>query len=227
MRILKDLTGIVVGKLTVIQEVERKISPTRSIRQWECKCECGNTCIVVHTHLQSKHTLSCGCHKIEQIIARSTTHGCSVKDKDHLYTCWLSMRARCNNPNTINYDKYGGRGIKVCDEWEESFISFKKWADNCGYSKELTIDRINNNLGYFPDNCRWTTATIQARNQRKSKNRSSKFMGVTAFKEKWQAAIRINYKAIHLGTFNTEEDAARFRDNYIISNNLEGFTLNF
>lgn len=156
-----------------------------------------------------------------------TTHGDSAAG-NKLYRVWVNMRQRCNNPNHEYYHDYGGRGVKVCPEWE-SYENFKAWAITSGYAEGLTIDRKDNGLLYSPEFCRWTDRTAQQRNRRSVRNASSGYIGVSIHSRSgtWQAGIKIAGKSKNLGQFKTSEEAARARDAYVIENGLEDFTLNF
>lgn len=114
-------------------------------------------------------------------------HG--MKDT-RLYKKWCSMRARCKYPNNKKYNHYGGKGIRVCDEWDNSFIAFYKWAIATGYKDGLTIDRIDNNKGYCPENCRWATTAEQNRNY--SRNRKITYNGVTKCLADWADESGVN-----------------------------------
>lgn len=143
-----------------------------------------------------------------------------------LYKVWSSMLGRCNNRYNNAYENYGGRGIKVCKEWED-FTNFYKWAIYANYTNNLSIDRIDNNGNYTPANCRWATSEVQGRNTRININNTSGYRGVTYHyhRDKWQASIRVHPNRIHLGTFKTSIEAAKAYNDYIIKNNLE-HTLN-
>ena len=137
------------------------------------------------------------------------------------------MKNRVFNTKTKRYSDYGGRGITICDEWLD-VQNFYNWAMSNGYSDELSIDRIDNDGGYSPENCRWTTQTIQNRNRRIGKNNKTGYKGVAFIKDNnnFRVTITLNKKSIHLGYFQTPVEGAIAYNNYIIENNLEGFILN-
>ena len=116
-------------------------------------------------------TESCGCHRYQLVSISNKKHGfCAKKGgKNRLYRIWSNMKTRCLNPKAINYKRYGGRGISVCEEWKKSFISFKSWSDANGYKDNLCIDRIDNNGNYDPENCKFVTNAKNCQNQRTTK----------------------------------------------------------
>lgn len=154
----KDLTGQKFGRLIALYRLRN----TNGRTKWLCVCECGNLVEPTQNNLQRGKTKSCGCLNKEIV----TKHG---KSKCKLYKVYHAMLDRCNN-NHHNYNYYGGRGIAVCDEWKDDFMAFYKWAIDNGYRDNLTIDRIDVNGNYEPDNCRWVTTKQQNRNKRSNHN---------------------------------------------------------
>lgn len=154
MNLVFDFTGKRVGRLIAIDRAD--LGKHREVR-WRCVCDCGNECIVRTQVLRTRKNPSCGCWKI--------THGESVGLKTSSeYNSWRSMKQRCNDPNHEHYDRYGGRGITVCEAWSQSFETFLAYVGRKpahGYS----IDRIDNDGNYEPGNVRWATKKEQARNQ--------------------------------------------------------------
>jgi hypothetical protein len=158
---------------------------------WECKCDCGNIINVRYNNLLNGSTKSCGCLKREKTIERSTKHGLSGGQGNYtrLYRIWLNMRRRCNNRRDQDYPYYGGRGIKVCKEWD-NYAAFHDWAMKNGYADHLTLDRINNNGDYCPENCRWATRKEQARNTRQ--NHFITFNGKTMTIAEWAEYLGVS-----------------------------------
>lgn len=157
-----ELKGRKFGKLTVIERAVPK-KPNKKHTFWKCKCECGNEIITSSNHLLTGHTRSCGCSHKELTGEKNPSykHG---KRNSRLYTIWAGMKSRCLNKENNKYKNYGGRGIKLCDEWtdkENGFINFYNWAINNGYNEKLTLDRRNVNGDYCPENCRWLTLQEQ------------------------------------------------------------------
>lgn len=194
--------GDVFGRLTVIREVESVLSGKMLRRFYECKCECGTITRVRLEYLRSGHTQSCGCFRVEQTINALTTHG---DRKSKLYSVWAGMVSRCRNQSP----RYGGRGISVCDEWNTSYSAFASWAKANGYNEHLTIDRIDNDGNYEPNNCRWVTCKIQSNNR--STNKVLSAFGEEKNISQWAEDSRclVSFKTLHQRVTYMNWDAER------------------
>lgn len=167
MAAFKDLTGQRFGRLTVVERAENGRCSGKAVTRWVCKCDCGNTIIVEGHSIKRGRTKSCGClnteRRSELLKERATTHGgCYTR----LYHIYAHMKGRCYRQTDAKFRLYGGRGIKICDEWLADFAAFRTWALSNGYRDDLTIDRINPDGNYEPANCRWATLAEQSRNRR-------------------------------------------------------------
>jgi len=189
-------------------------------RQVTAICDCGTVCTVLASNVRSGNTTSCGCVHKEAV----TTHG---QSQSRLYKIWKNMHERCYVPSHAAYSRYGGMGIDVCPTWS-CLDSFVNWAIQNGYGESLTLDRKDSKSGYSPDNCRWATASTQARNRRSARGSSSRFVGVSYYKatKKWKAHIKVSSVLIHLGYHETPELAAAARNKYILDHNLVDYVLN-
>lgn len=173
-----DLTGKRFGKLTATKRVE---NTPAGLAVWECQCDCGVIKKIRACNLVHGKTKSCGCLRAETNIKKSTTHG---ESHTRLYSIWRGMNKRCYQKSTYGYKHYGGRGITVCDEWRGSYEAFRDWAVINGYNDKLTLDRINNDKNYCPENCRFVDFEVQENNRRN--NRKVTYNGVTLNLGQWQ-----------------------------------------
>lgn len=156
-----------------------------------CDCDCGNIVIVQYSHLISGNTKSCGCLQKELTSKRFAKHNNSTHP---LYGVWTMMKQRCYNHNNKSYKNYGARGIKVCDEWKNDFITFYNWAIENGYKDGLTIDRLNVNEDYSPNNCAWVTQKIQQNNRRN--NIVINYGGFSGTLSQWSVRTGIPYATL-------------------------------
>jgi hypothetical protein len=214
---LVDLTDRNFGRLTVLKKVESaRTSSGRALTNWLCICECGNEVTVLGENLKKGRTSSCGCLAKEVAVFSGKTnnlkHGNNRREETTPeYRAWRSMIARCENPKARGYERYGGRGIKICKEWRDSF---QKFFFDMGIrpSNRHSLDRIESNGDYEPGNCRWADKTTQSRNVRRSQRNSTGVKGVQKLKSgKYKAAIGVNGKSIFLGYFDVIEEAAEAR----------------
>ena len=171
-----DHTGKIFGKLIAIERIPSKGSKTKYL----CQCDCGNEKIVSSSNLVTGHSTSCGCSVTKHGFAR----------KERLYNIWIGMKQRCRDSNSKDFIKYGGRGIKVNPIWESDYLSFRSWAIENGYNNSLSIDRIDVDGNYEPDNCRWVDEIQQQNN--KSDNHFITYKGHVHTIAEWARILNIS-----------------------------------
>lgn len=188
------------GKLTVVET----LGSVNGDVVWKCMCDCGKEHNVTTKALNFGQVKSCGCLKHEAGILKRKYN----KRDRKLYFRWLNIRERCYNPNNPAYKNYGGRGIKMCAEWKADFYAFRDWAIENGYNDFLSIDRIDNDKDYSPDNCRWTTVKVQSNNRRS--NRFIEIDGIKKTLSEWCNEYNIKYSTVQKRLYKygwTEYDA--------------------
>ena len=179
-----DLSGQKFNQLTVVERVK-----SNSSTRWKCKCDCGNFTEVTSANLKNGAVKSCGCLRHKH--SHNYLHG---KSKSALYQMWKSMLYRCESPKNIAYKFYGARGITVCDEWH-NFSVFEKWVKETKPNADYTIERIDVNKGYYPNNCTWIPLNKQANNRRSCvmityNNDTHNLM-------EWCKLLNLDYKRVH------------------------------
>lgn len=184
------LQGQKFGRLTVVSLHHISHKP-KSREYYLCKCDCGKEIIAEKWNLKTKHTNSCGCFAKEVRAKNHLKHG---KGGTRIHKIWRGMKTRCYNKNSNAYYRYGKRGIKICDEWKDDFMSFYNWAISNGYKQGLTIDRINNDGNYEPLNCRWATIKEQCANRSSTKILLYKGEKHSAYE--WAKKLKINYNTL-------------------------------
>lgn len=186
-----DMTDKKINMLTVLHRAESVNGRT----MWHCRCDCGRELDVWYAHLK-KGQYSCGCATARRISEKMTRHGGS---DSRLFGVWSKMKERCYRQNHKSYNDYGGRGIKVCDEWLDNYANFRDWAIQNGYNEnaefmKCTLDRIDSNGNYEPDNCRWVDMKVQCNNRRN--NRYLEYRGEKHTVAEWSDLLNIPYDTI-------------------------------
>jgi predicted XRE-type DNA-binding protein len=198
--------GDIFNRLKIIEETDKHVYPSgKTRRKFIAQCSCGSPPkTYLLNDLTTGHTKSCGCLDMEQKVI----HG---MHKSRAYQCWADMKTRCDCKENKYYDYYGGRGIYYCDKWK-TFEGF--WEDmQDGYSEDLTLNRRNNDEGYFKENCMWDNRNFQGHMKRKKQNTLFKSFGITLTREgTFAARMKVNEKAVYLGSYPTELLAAKAYD---------------
>lgn len=200
----EDLTGRQFGYLKVLGPAEAN----ENRRSWKVECVCGKRFVLGNTLLLGSKTRnankSCGCKHNAQ-------KGYSSKSP-RLFSIWHTMKIRCYTKKSEIYQKYGKKGIKICDEWLKEFEPFYNWAMGNGYKDDLSIDRIDTTKGYYPENCRWATAFEQAQNKLPSKKSKTGYLGVFEYKYGYRASIMRNSIRYYLGSSHSLKEAILLRE---------------
>ena len=203
--------------IEIIEQLGMRYRTSKSKRKENMclgKCHCGNKFILSIKDITSGNTNSCGCVR-------------DGRSLNKFYQLYRNMVERCYNPNNNRFNDWGGRGIKICNQWLNNPFMFYDWCESNGYANGLQLDRIDNDKNYTPNNCRFVEPKINNRNQRKRKDNTTNFVGIKFHKivNRYQSSITVDGKFISLKYFDKPIDAAIARDTYIIKNNLhyQGF----
>jgi len=193
----KNYTGMKFGRLTILGLSDEYKIDSKGGKHllWVCRCDCGNV-VQKTSHdfsYSSRKVPSCGCYMSDMARGLFTKHGATLnRNTERLYVVWNGIKQRCLNPNNQYYGAYGGRGITICNEWKTDYTAFKEWAYDNGYdenasSQQCTIDRIDVNKGYFPENCRWVSAKEQSVNR--TNNRILEYLGEKHTVSEWSEIV--------------------------------------
>lgn len=182
-------------------------------KHWECLCDCGNTTVVSIQKLKSGHTRSCGCLQKER--PGNYKDG---RSKEPLYKVYYGILDRCHNEKCSTYYKYGAKGIHVCDEWKNSYETFRDWALSSGYATGLSIDRINAYKGYSPDNCRWADRSTQQTNKRVWS--TTPYVSYSKSKNKWVGRITHLGKRVEILVDRDLDTVMNAVIAYVLANNM-------
>lgn len=188
---------------------------------FECRCDCGAVVLREATNVKNGKSKSCGCYQKEMTSKAARTHG---RSKTRLYSIWNIMIQRCNNPKNISYERYGGKGISVCDEWKKSSEEFMEWALSNGYRDDLSIDRVDGSKGYCPENCRWVDAYVQSNNR--SNNRLMTLNGITKNCKQWSNYFGFDYKYFHQKCSQNNWDLEKVLEIPYFKNKIKGGAIN-
>lgn len=220
--ITDEIVGQRFGKLVVERFSHFYITPSsgKKEKRWLCRCDCGGHTVTAKRKLKSGHTTSCGCYRDSVMKVKCPTHGMT---KTPEYISWLAIKARCYNKNEKCYENYGGRGIKVCERWLESFENF--YADMGPRPEGMSLERKNVDGDYEPSNCEWATATVQSFNRRHSLKNKEGRVGISKHFTKtkgyvWKVNIAKNY-CRRSATVYSREDAVKLIEKWEIE--LYGF----
>lgn len=206
-RRISSIVGKRFGRLTV---ASLQWNGTQKRNYALCQCDCGESKLINISNLRKGATTSCGCYHKEQAKKALLTHGLS---KTRIHKEWRGIKGRCNKITTSHYDRYGGRGILLCDEWNDDFMAFYEWSMQNGYQNNFTIDRIDNDGDYRPSNCRWVPHIINTHNRGMFSTNTSGCTGVTWDRDKklWRSNIMVNGKNIYLGRYKDFGEAVKAR----------------
>lgn len=211
--------GDIVGNVIFIKELQQKSKHRYALFQ----CKCGKEFDACISHIKSNKIQSCGCFNIQSLKNRAI-HSMS---NSKLYKVWRGIKERTSVSTSSRYEYYGGRGIKMCVEWHNNFMSFYNWAIANGYDDSLSIDRIDNDGNYDPSNCRWTNQNIQTQNTKRLRvTNSSGYRGVSSRGKVFISRITSYGVSHYLGTYETKIDAAIAYDTFVLVHKLN-HTRNF